>query len=255
MSARIMVLDNDESMRALFDSFLADVGWDVFSSDYAHTNLAEVQRIQPALIILDINLAQAGTGWDFLQLLKLDDSTAAIPMLICTTATALSSEIEGYLAGKHIHIVRKPFDLNAFILIVQQILTAANAAAVPLALDISLPILVVEDDDLMRESLVIILRLEDYKVVTAANGLLALAAVTQAQFRLILLDIGMPVMDGLEFLAAYAKLPGPYSPVIVLSGQADNLDEVLPPFVIQVIAKPYEVSDLLTTISHYTHPV
>jgi CheY-like chemotaxis protein len=255
MSARIMVINNDERMRDLVDLLLTEQSWIVLSDDYAHTNLAAVQQLQPALIILDIDQTQEGTGWGFLQLLKMEDKTAMIPVVVCTTAVTLSLEIEGYLAGHHIRIVRKPFDTEPIILLIKQLLASTIPLEIPLTLDTTLPILVVDDNGLLRDNLATILRLEGYKVVTAANGLLALNEVTHALHRLILLDITMPVMTGLEFLTAYAQQPGWHSPVIVLSAVADSISEVLPPFVIQVITKPYPVNDLLSVISKHTQPV
>ena len=68
---------------------------------------------------------------------------------------------------------------------------------VVLSRDRSFPILVVEDTEDLREGLATVLRLEGYHVVTADNGLLALDAVYDAEYCLILLDIAMPIMDGL----------------------------------------------------------
>src|SRR5581483_12505121 len=108
-------------------------------------------------------------------------TTAVIPVIICTTALSLSLEIEGYLVARHIRIVRKPFDINAFIPIIRKNLTP----------ELVLPILVVEDNEDLSETVTTILGLWGYLVATASNGRLALDAVTQARYGLILLDITM----------------------------------------------------------------
>ena len=245
MSKRILVIDEDESTRELFQFFLADEGWDVDSGDYAHIDLERVQQFAPDLIILDLNMVQAGVGWSFLQLLKMEDTTARIPLVICTTALALSLEIEGYLASRHISIVRKPFDIDALILIITKSLSPALA----------LPILVVEDNEDISDAVTTILGLWGYLVVTASNGRLALEAVTSSRHALILLDITMPVMNGLEFLAAYAQMPGPHTPVLILSAQADLEDEHLPEFVTEILPKPFELSHLVALVGKYVQPV
>jgi CheY-like chemotaxis protein len=109
--SRILVFDNDTTNRELFDLMLTDEGYEVFISKYDPAALKLVQTYDPNLIILDLNVVQRDSGWEFLQLLKMEDHTAAIPVVVCTTSTRLSREIEGYLDARHISIVRKPFDL------------------------------------------------------------------------------------------------------------------------------------------------
>ena len=60
-------------------------------------------------------------------------------------------------------------------------------------------ILVVEDDHGLQVTLTSILEDEGYDVVVAENGAVALAKLEELQPALILLDIGMPVMDGITF--------------------------------------------------------
>jgi CheY-like chemotaxis protein len=91
--------------------------------------------------------------------------------------------------------------------------------------------------------------------MTASNGLLALNAVAQARYALILLDISMPVMNGLEFIRAYAQQPGPHSPIIIFSAKADIMTERLPEFVMDVLPKPFELSQLIQLVNKYAQPV
>jgi CheY-like chemotaxis protein len=241
MSKRIMVIDDDNAMRELFESFLADEGWEVFCYDYAHTHIEVVQHLAPDLIVLDLNQVQKGEGWSFLQLLKMEDSTAAIPVVICTTTLNLSLEIETYLATRHINIVHKPFDIDHFILTIQKNL-------IPHA---DLPILVVEGNEDLADTIGTILRLEGHLVTIASNSLLAFNVISDVQYALILVDISMPVMNGLEFITAYARQPGPHSSVILFSAQGDLLTEYLPSFVIDVLPNPFEISRLVKLISKY----
>src|SRR5207248_7469114 len=95
--------------------------------------------------------------------------------------------------------------LDIFLPLVQNTLILASQAGTISSSNHSLPILVVEDSESLREALTTVLGLEGYPVVTAVNGLLALDAVSHADYCLILLDIAMPVMDGFEFLVAYGR--------------------------------------------------
>ena len=80
-------------------------------------------------------------------------------------------------------------------------------------------ILLVEDDAMIREAFTIILQLRDNYVVTVAeNGSIAIDLCKQHSYDVILLDIMMPVMDGIEFLKQYRSLlPNASSKIIIMS--------------------------------------
>jgi DNA-binding response OmpR family regulator len=255
MEARIVVIDNDETMRHLFALSLERQGWQVFSYAYVQLDLAALEHDPPDLIMLDFDLDDGGIGWELLQMLKMDDTTATIPILITTTAFQLSAEIRDYLLTRSIGVVTKPFDINTFTVLDQKTLKLASLSSVLFSSDCVLPILVVEDTEDLRDTLATILRLEGYPVLTAYNGLVALDAVSRADYALILLDIAMPVMDGLEFLRAYERQLRPHSPVIILSGELHIPTHNLPAFVVDVLPKPFAISELLRLVEQFRFPV
>ena len=61
-------------------------------------------------------------------------------------------------------------------------------------------ILLVEDEEILRDAFMMILSTEPYIIHTANNGQEALEKVLQTEYDLILLDLMMPVMDGITFL-------------------------------------------------------
>jgi DNA-binding response OmpR family regulator len=107
---RIMVINNSDDILALFQKILATNDCEVFLQLFLNSDLREVRNIKPDLIILDYYVGREGVGWEFLQLLKMEDTTAAVPVLICTTAVKLAYEIAGYLATKQVTILGKPFE-------------------------------------------------------------------------------------------------------------------------------------------------
>jgi DNA-binding response OmpR family regulator len=86
-------------------------------------------------------------------------------------------------------------------------------------------LLLVDDDALMRRSLAFNLERSSYSVQTAATAEDALEIVHQNRPDLILLDIGLPGMDGLEALRKLRDELG--IPVILLTARRRELDEVL----------------------------
>src|SRR5688572_1063877 len=107
-------------------------------------------------------------------------------------------------------------------------------------------LLVVEDDDDLRESLEILLTRRGYQVVTAANGRDALERLqTGASPCLIVLDLMMPVMDGWEFRARLlederlARVP-----IVLLSGVGDLVREASALSAVAHLVKPVDLPKL-----------
>ena len=87
-------------------------------------------------------------------------------------------------------------------------------------------ILVVEDTAIAREPLVKLLKYEGYRAVGVTNGQEALDALPTSEPDVVLLDILMPVMNGLEFLNIVRRDPRWHDlPVIVLTAVRDDVCE------------------------------
>jgi DNA-binding response OmpR family regulator len=86
-------------------------------------------------------------------------------------------------------------------------------------------ILLVDDDALLRRSLAFNLERAGYRVSTAAIAEDALALAQRDPPSLVLLDIGLPGMDGLDALRHFREEIG--VPVIFLTARRRELDEVL----------------------------
>jgi CheY-like chemotaxis protein len=109
------------------------------------------------------------------------------------------------------------------------------------------PVLLVEDDEYIRESLAEIVEDEGYRVVVASNGQEALAWVqgTGEAPAMILLDLMMPVMNGHEFIRALRELEDPRkreTPVIVLTASREHPSG---PGIIAALRKPIDLGALL----------
>jgi two-component system, response regulator, stage 0 sporulation protein F len=79
-------------------------------------------------------------------------------------------------------------------------------------------VLIVEDDNDLRDAYVMILESEGYHVVSAENGEVALSIINEKGHPgLIFLDLRMPVMDGIEFLKRYEAEKHPNTEIVVFS--------------------------------------
>jgi len=105
-------------------------------------------------------------------------------------------------------------------------------------------ILVVEDDDSLRDCLVALLADAGYHVHAAANGAEGIQAMLARRPDVILVDWRMPVMDGLAFRDTQRRLEGfDAIPTIMMSGH-----EAASPTrfdAVKFLAKPFEMTELL----------
>jgi CheY-like chemotaxis protein len=111
-------------------------------------------------------------------------------------------------------------------------------------------ILIVEDDDDIREALTQILELEGYAVREAANGREALDISANDPIpSLILLDLMMPIMDGWQFRTEQMKDPNLSKvPVVVISADAGVHEKVASFGAASVLPKPISLDRLLRAV-------
>lgn len=115
------------------------------------------------------------------------------------------------------------------------------------------PILVVEDDPMLRELLDEVLRAEGYAVAAASDGAAALALARRRTPGLILLDLRLPGMDGWAFACAYRTTPGDHAPIIVVTGSPDlAADAGLG--AAAVLDKPFHLEELRVLVGRYLPP-
>ena len=113
-------------------------------------------------------------------------------------------------------------------------------------------ILVVEDDEDTRAVLVDGLRdAVDARVTSAVNGLAALAVVALQPPALILLDLRLPDLDGLEVARRLKTRPATAAiPIIAMTGQVARA-EALAAGCDDFVAKPFELAELLARVEHW----
>ena len=117
-------------------------------------------------------------------------------------------------------------------------------------------VLVVDDEERITTFLARSLAPQGHTVLTASNGLEALRVIAEQEVDLVLLDLVMPQMNGLQCLAAMAET-GRLPPVIVLSGVTEVAARVqaLDGGAVDFVAKPFHVSELIArTRRHIAAP-
>jgi two-component system, OmpR family, KDP operon response regulator KdpE len=106
-------------------------------------------------------------------------------------------------------------------------------------------VLVVDDEPQIVRALRINLRVRDYDVRTAATGTEALTEASRHPPDLVILDLGLPDLDGVEVIQGLRGWTA--APIIVLSGRADAIDKVeaLDAGADDYVTKPFSMEELL----------
>jgi CheY-like chemotaxis protein len=111
-------------------------------------------------------------------------------------------------------------------------------------------ILLVEDDEDVREMLKLTLEVSGYDVDVATNGATALAALGRQRPCLVILDLVMPVMDGWEVLAEMKVRQLGDIPVCVITALSGHA----PSEAVASLCKPFDARDLLAIAGRYCSP-
>lgn len=108
---------------------------------------------------------------------------------------------------------------------------------------------VIDDDPVLLNSLNMLLESEGYAVRTYGSARMFLKTKWQCENGCIVTDVHMPVMSGLDLLAALAVLPNSL-PVIVMTGRADAQLKIaaLRLGAFDLLSKPFDTADLLASI-------
>ena len=115
-------------------------------------------------------------------------------------------------------------------------------------------ILIVDDEDDLRNLLGHVLSNAGYEIVSAMDGEHAITLLQKQKFDLALLDIQMPNVNGIQVLQ-FVHNHRPTTKAIMLTGYADlsNAMEAKEFGARDFIAKPYKVDDILSTIDRVLH--
>ncbi|CAL1691089.1 Transcriptional regulatory protein SrrA [Brevundimonas subvibrioides] len=116
-------------------------------------------------------------------------------------------------------------------------------------------ILVVDDDENIREVIHAILTQAGFEVALVSNGEAALDLLKRARFALILLDVHMPKMSGLHVLAAMKRL-AKVPPVLMVTadGQSTTVREAVSLGCVGYVAKPFTPASLVERVRRAVRP-
>lgn len=91
-----------EGYRVTTDRFTIEMG----------AMMTRIRDLRPDLIVLDFLIGGESQGWQLLQLLRMDRETRDIPVVVCTAAVAVVTDLQPHLDEMGVAVVLKPFDID-----------------------------------------------------------------------------------------------------------------------------------------------
>jgi CheY-like chemotaxis protein len=199
----VLVVDDEADSRTFLSHYLEEVGCRVITASDGIEGIDLARKERPDLITLDL-MMQRMSGWEMLSALRQDPSLRAIPVLVVSGLTEGAEELP-----ESIEVLRKPVDREVLLKAVRRNLPGGARR-----------VLLVEDNPDTRVRLHRYLREAGLAAWSVEDGESALAHVANSAVDLILLDLLLPGMDGLETLRRLRGLPaGKTVPVVILTAK------------------------------------
>ncbi|NJO41183.1 MAG: HAMP domain-containing protein [Cyanobacteria bacterium RU_5_0] len=203
----LLIIEDDLNFARILLDLVREQGFKSLVALRGDIGLAMAQRYQPAAIILDIRLPMID-GWTLLDRLKHDPDTRHIPVHIMSIEEGLQRSLQqGAIA-----YLQKPVSSDALINALSAIKEFVERPVKNL--------LIVEDDELQRNSIIELIGNGDVNSTGVGTGTEALEALRVNHFDCMVLDLGLPDMSGFELLEQIKQDPNlGYLPIIVYTGK------------------------------------
>ncbi len=264
---RLLLVDDNEPAIIQLCDILAGQGYEVRAAHSGGEAITQMDAWLPDAVILDLMMPGVD-GFEVLRTMRSVARTAGVPVLILTAKHVTKEELS-FLQGNHIHQLIQKGDVDRAELLsaVAAMMPPRPVSDAPADASGSAPgarrrgpsrprrtgkplVLVVEDnpDNLLTARAI----LEDqYEVVEAVDGKAGVEQALLHQPDLVLMDISLPVMDGIRALAAIRSEESlRYLPVIALTASAmkGNREEILAHGFDGYVPKPIDAQVLVQTI-------
>ncbi|MRG93059.1 response regulator [Polyangium spumosum] len=196
--AKLLIVDDDDETRVWMASALSDVGHEVHTSPSGRDALRGLSAWTPDLVLVDVLMPEMD-GFALNRILRSRGIPTVFVTVVKREAEAILHGVSGY--------VEKPVTASELRAVVERVLGGATGGA----------ILLVEDDAFLRHMYRSVLS-PRFEVLEAENGHEALLTLAAQKVALVITDIHMPVMNGVELVRAIRSDPAIRDlPVVVQS--------------------------------------
>jgi DNA-binding NtrC family response regulator len=235
---KILVVDDEEGMRQTLGDILIEEGYQVSLAKDGYQAIEKVKEANTKkenfqLVLLDIRLPGIDGVETFKEIKRINPRTDVIMMTAFTVGELVEEAIrEGAFA-----VVYKPFDLNFILSHIEKAMK-------------EVVILLVDDRLEEIETIKEILEHRGYKVSIAGNGQEAIKRVEEDGYNIAMIDIKMPVINGVETLRKIKEME-PHLPVIMITGYTieELIKEALKINAYTCLYKPLDLKEVMCVIN------
>ncbi len=249
----MLVIDDDRLNCELIQAVFSRQGYHVMTATSGREGIEVFDTQHPSVTLLDLRMPEMD-GLAVLKEIRSRDPYAPVVM-IGAGATDLHENVARELGVTD--FLRKGLSLSVLMrtvndaaqLSVRVPIPSPSASGQVSRQDTQESILVVDDEPMVRDLLVRFLSMRGYRVQGASSGAEALECVEASQPDIILLDIVMPQMDGIEVIKTLqARAFGGGIVVLTGSQNQDELQQMWELGVQEVLFKPVDLDRLLTAV-------
>ncbi len=211
----LLIIEDDPHYARILLGLARDKGFKGIVAMSGAVGISMARQFLPSAVSLDIFLPDM-LGWTVLNQLKLDPATRHIPVQIVTME---EERQHGLARGAFSYHIKQPTtdDLQKALDRIKEFSQSKTKR-----------LLIIEDNDIERQSIVELLSYEDIELVSAATGEEALELMQDQAFDCVVLDLRLPDMTGFELLEKIHEIPALTEvPVVVFTGKELSADEQL----------------------------
>ena len=203
----ILLIDDDDTLCAILQASLLKDGFDVRRAATLKQANEVLETFVPRAILLDMHLPD-GNGLEFMEGLRHSPKTDGIPVIMITGS---EPSVKKFTHPFLVDILRKPFSEDS---LAKALSTAIGQKSVE-----SARVLVVEDDPSTRRILTEHLQQLNVQCTEVDDGQKALGAIMSEQFDLVILDLGLPKLDGFDLIKILKKNGTIATPLLVYTAR------------------------------------
>jgi DNA-binding response OmpR family regulator len=237
---KIVIIEDEEILVEVLSKKLETEGFEVYCAPDGEAGLELVDKVSPDLVLLDIIMPRLN-GYEVLGALQKKYGSQKMPPVIIISNSGQPVEIDKAIAlGARDYIVKAQFTPEEVTEKVRKVLGAVNASPLARPAESTAEvrkqktnqkpeahILVVEDDQFLRDLLTTKLEKENFQVTSAIDGPAGLEKITKERPEVVLLDIILPGIDGFEVLKrirSNSNMQLASLPIILLSNLGQEAD-------------------------------
>jgi len=206
-STSVLIVEDDRDFASVLTGIAHEKNYLCLAAGDGKTALQMAQKYQPSAILLDLGLPDID-GLKLLDMFKQDLSTRHIPVHVITGREVLAETLTRGAVG-FLHKPTSAEELHNVFSVFDRYLTNKDKN-----------ILIIEDDDVYRNSLKGLLEHKDVDITEAINGEEGIQLISEREFDCVILDMGLPDMKGSEVLKRLSdNKTKPLPPIIVNTGR------------------------------------